>query len=186
MMQAQKNNGPARFIVTFIVLFLVFYYFNILFFGLTSPGGHYNAFLARYFNYIDGIRWLLIKSTVAVLKCFGYTVISNKYQILVAGRGLLQVVYTCLGIGVISFFSAFVIAYPKQLKTKIIFLISGIIGIQVLNVMRLVLLALFWDRRKNQIVDHHTVFNLFIYIVIMVSLYFWIKSKKTDKTHEAN
>ncbi|MES2278828.1 MAG: hypothetical protein V4592_22545 [Bacteroidota bacterium] len=183
-MQLQKNREPIKFIITFLALFLVFYYFNILFFGLTSKGGsHYNAFLAGHFNYIDGLRWLLIKLSAVLLKFFGYTVVSNKYELLVAGHSMIQIVYTCLGLGVVSFFAAFVIAYPKQLKPKLIFLFAGILGIELLNVIRFAFLALFWDNRKNQIVDHHTVFNIFIYIVIMIALYFWVTSTKTNKTN---
>lgn len=178
-MQALKSKEPARFIVIFIALFLIFYYFNIFFFAVTSTGSsYYNAFLATHFNYIDGLRWILIKSSALLLKLFGFTVISNKYELLVAGRGMIQVVYTCLGLGVISFFAAFVIAYPKQLKAKIIFLLAGICGIEFLNIIRLALLALYWNKQKSQVIDHHTIFNIFIYIVITVSLYFWVTSTK--------
>lgn len=180
-MQTSKNKEPIRFIITFVVLFLVFYYFNIFFFAVTLPGSsHYNAFLANHVDYINGLRWVLIKSSAGLLKLFGFTVVNNKYELLVAGRGMIQVVYTCLGLGVISFFSAFVIAYPKQLKAKIIFLILGILTIEFLNVIRLALLALYWNRQKNQVIDHHTIFNIFIYIVISVSLYFWVTSAKNN------
>jgi exosortase/archaeosortase family protein len=74
-----------------------------------------------------------------------------------------------------SFFAAFVIAYPKQLKSKLIFLFTGLICIQVLNVLRFVLLALFWDKKSGAILDHHTIFNVVVYIVIALSLYAWVK-----------
>jgi len=184
-MTVQKNKEPVRFIATFLILFLMFYYFNILFFGLTSPGSHYNSFLANHLNYIDWLRWVLLRSSVKILSFFSYTAIYNKYELLVAGRGVIRLVYSCLGLGVMSFFTAFVIAYPKSLKHKLIFLICGLLSIQFLNVIRFVILALFWDKRKSQIVDHHTLFNIFIYIAIIVSLYFWTKPSKT-KANAAN
>lgn len=181
MMQKPGNKEPVRFIITFIVLFLLFYYFNIFYFAVTLPNSsHYNAFLATHFDYINGLRWLLIKSSAGILKLFGYVVVSNKYELLVAGRGMIQVVYTCLGLGVISFFAAFVIAYPKQLKAKLIFLFAGIFCIEFLNIIRLALLALYWNRQRNRIIDHHTIFNIFIYIVIAITLYFWVTSKKNN------
>lgn len=184
-MHAQKNKEPIRFVVPFLVLFLAFYYFNILFFGLTSPGSHYSKFLANNLNYIDWLRWILLKCSTKTLRLLGYTAINNKYELLVAGRGIIRLVYTCLGLGVMSFFAAFVIAFPKPLKPKLIFLICGLLSIQFLNVIRFVILALFLDKHKNQVIDHHTIFNVFIYIVIVVSLYFWIMPSKT-KTNAAN
>jgi exosortase/archaeosortase family protein len=94
---------------------------------------------------------------------------------LVAGRGSITLIYSCLGLGVMSFFVAFVIAYPKNLKSKLIFLVTGLICIQALNILRFVLLALFWDKKSSMILDHHTIFNIAIYIIIAISLYFWVK-----------
>jgi len=171
-----KQNNPIKFALWFIGLFLVFYYFNILFFGLTTPGGLYSPFLAKYLNYIQALRWLLLKCSAFILRCFGFVTITNNYELLVAGRGAIKLVYSCLGLGVISFFSAFVLAYPKPRNQKIIFLLSGIFIVQLLNITRLVILALFWNKRAGEIIDHHTIFNIFIYIVISASLYFWVKT----------
>jgi len=105
----------------------------------------------------------------------GFTCISNDHQLLVAGRGIIDVVYSCLGLGVMSFFTAFVIAYPKKLKPKLIFLLTGLVSIQVLNILRFVLLAVLWDKKSQLVLDHHTIFNIVIYIIIATSLYFWVK-----------
>jgi exosortase/archaeosortase family protein len=171
-----KQNNPIKFAIWFISLFLVFYYFNILFFGLTTPGSHYSPFLAEYLNYIKALRWILLKCSALILRSFGFATITNNYELLVAGHGSIILVYSCLGLGVISFFSAFVLAYPKPRKEKTIFLLSGIFTIQLLNITRLVILALFWNKRTGAIIDHHTIFNIFIYIVISASLYFWVKT----------
>jgi len=173
--QTQHWVSPVKFVFSFLALFLVFYYFNILFFGLTSPGNNYNAFLADHLNYIQWLRQFLLDSSTAIIKMFGFTAINNNYELLVAGRGTIRLVYSCLGLGVISFFAAFVIAYPKPLVRKIIFLVSGIVAIEIINIIRFVLLAIFWNKRSPQIIDHHTLFNIIIYILICFSLYLWIK-----------
>jgi len=170
-----EKGSPVRFVAIFLALFLVFYYFNIFFFGITSPGNNYNAFLTEHLNYIHWLRQFLLRSTAIVLGWFGYASITNEYEILVAGHGTLQLVYSCLGLGVMSFFTAFVIAYPKTLKAKILFIIAGNLVIQLLNILRFVLLALFWNKKGGHIVDHHTIFNISIYIIIGVTLYFWVK-----------
>jgi len=171
----KSKGSPLRFAFVFIVLFAAFYYFNILFFGLTSTGNHYSPFLATHLNYIAGLRRLLLRSSAGILNLVGFVAIYNDYDLLVAGHGMLQVVYSCLGLGVISFFAAFVLAYPKKWKSKIIFLVGGIVGIELLNVLRFVLLAIFWDKSASHIIDHHTIFNIILYLIIAIVLYFWVK-----------
>jgi exosortase/archaeosortase family protein len=183
--KAFESGAPVRFIMIFLSLFVCFYYFNILFFGLTSQGNHYNAFLDQHFNYIRALRHLLLGTTGHVLNLLGYAAITSDTELLVAGHGRIQLVYSCLGLGIMSFFIAFVIAYPKKLKTKLIFLISGLFCIQVLNITRFVLLALFWRNTRGIILDHHTIFNIIIYIIIAISLYFWIKHDDKLTTTDA-
>ena len=174
-MKKLHRESPISFLLIFLGLFLFFYYFNIFFFGITSRGNHYNAFLDQHLNYIRSLRHLLLYISKTVINCFGYNSICNDYQLLVAGRGTISVIYSCLGLGVMSFFAAFVIAYPKKLKAKLIFLFAGLVCIQALNILRFVLLALFWDKKTKAILDHHTIFNIAIYIIIAISLYFWIQ-----------
>jgi exosortase/archaeosortase family protein len=174
-----KSVSPVKFIFIFIFLFLFFYYFNIFFFGITSPGNHYSKFLAEHFNYIAGLRYLLLKSSALLLGVLGYNAIIDEYDILTTGHGILRLVYSCLGLGVASFFSAFVLAYPVKLKSKIAFLVFGILVIESLNIVRIVLLALFWGKGNLHTIDHHTIFNLVIYLIVAVILYSWVK--RTDK-----
>lgn len=179
--------SPLKFIFKFLALFLMFYYFNILFFGITNPGKHYYPFLANHLNYIQGLRWLLLSISAQVLSWFGFSAIHNGTELLVAGKGAIVLVYSCLGLGLMSFFAAFVIAYPKKTKQKVVFLITGILAIQFLNILRFVLLALFWNKNSSRIVDHHTVFNIILYIIIMASLYFWVKQNdKRSNKHAQN
>lgn len=180
-----KQNSPLRFALVFVVLFMGLYYFNIVFLGITSPGGYYSPFLADHLNYIKALRDLLIWCSATVLRSLDFTVIHNDYTLLVAGRGMINLAYSCLGLGLMSFFSAFIIAFPKPLKAKVIFLIIGLITIQLLNIIRFVLLALFWNKQEQQIVDHHAIFNALIYILISISLYFWVKADTVTKTDHA-
>jgi len=180
-----NSASPVKFVLVFIALFAAFYYFNIFYFGLTSPGNHYSAFLAQHLNYISGLRWLLLKGSAQVLDWLGFTVITNDYELLVPGHPIIQLVYSCLGLGVMSFFAAFVLAYPIKFKTKIGFLLGGLLGIQILNVARFVLLALFWTRNESRIIDHHAIFNIIVYILIAITLYFWVKNNDKSLSHNA-
>lgn len=170
----KSQHKPLWFAGTFLVLFLLFYYFNLWFFSRINPGPHYIAFLDQHLNYIQALRQLLFFCTSALLKCLGYAVVYNNDDLLVAGHTTIQVVYSCLGLGVLSFFTAFVIAYPKPLKAKVITFIIGAVSIEFLNVIRFAVLALYGNN-ANQLVDHHTLFNVLIYVLIAAGLYFWIK-----------
>lgn len=180
--------GTFKFILSFLILFLAFDFFNKVNFSLTSPGSkHYWAFAANYLNYIHHLRFILLYLSSKVLGIFGYSSIFNEYYLLVAGHGALKLVYSCLGLALISFYSAFVIAYPKKIKSKIGFLIGGIFGIEILNIVRFVLLGAFGNKNQSQMFDHHTIFNLIIYILIIVSIYFWVKADySTDKKNGTN
>jgi len=177
------KSKPIKFSITFIALFVAFYYFNIGFFSITSPQSqNYNHFIADNFNYISALRHLLLWSTSLLLRCAGFTTIINEYEILVAGRGGIRLVYSCLGLGLMSFFTAFVLAYPKAFKKKVLFLIAGLFIIQLLNITRMAIVALFWGRRAQHIIDHHVIFNSIIYVIIGVGLYFWVTAddRKTN------
>jgi exosortase/archaeosortase family protein len=178
--QYLKKQSPVRFAIVFVVLFLLLYYFNILFFGITLKGNYYSPFLAKHLNYIDALRWVLLHSAAQMLTWLGFITRVSKYELLVAGHGVIKLIYTCLGLGVMSFFAAFIIAYPKTLRSKLILLVTGILGIQILNIIRFMLLALYWTRSKTRIIDHHLIFDIIIYIIIAITLYHWVNSKKND------
>ena len=180
-----KNNIALKFAIKFIGLFGLFYYGNIIFFGLTLPGNHYSAFLRYHLNYIGWLRWALLHSAASCLTALGYIAKVSDTELLVVGHGIVQLIYTCLGLGVMSFFAAFVIAYPKQLKPKLLFLIAGLMGIQFLNIIRIALLALYWNRSKARIIDHHLIFDVLIYIIIIVVLYRWVNNRATN-VHATN
>jgi len=171
----KAQNKPLRFAISFVLLFLIFYYFNIFYFSLISPGTHYNTFLTHHLNYIQAFRWLLLFCTAQSLHLLGFGAIFNNYELLVAGHGTIQVTYTCLGLGILSFFTAFVLSYPKPLKSKVVLWVTGTVIIEFLNIIRFMLLALYGNKQINQFIDHHTLFNIIIYIIVSVGLYFWIK-----------
>ena len=180
------HNQPALFAIKFIVLFAVFYGGYLGLIGLTAPGNHYSPFLAHYLNAVHWLRWLLLHATMLALKTLGYHVVVNEYDLLVAGHNHIILNYDCLGVGVMCFFAAFVIAFPKHIRPKLTFLFSGLLIIQLLNVVRLAWLALFWSKRHPYFADQHTIFNTTIYIIIAVALYFWVRGKHSPKRHAAN
>jgi exosortase/archaeosortase family protein len=177
-----SNNPSYRFVILFLSLFALFYYFNIFYIGITAPGNHYSEFLDQHLNYIRDFRILLISISAGILRLFGYEVFTSDTTLHALDAGGINVVYSCLGFGVMSFFVAFVIAWPeKSLKSKLLFIPAGIILIQTLNISRFILITLFWRTSPlRSVIDHHILFNFILYAVLLASIYFWM-NKESDK-----
>jgi len=182
-----KLNPAIIFVIKFLGLFAFLYGFYIVYLSFTAPGGFYSALLDKHLNFIAGLRYVLIESSAAILRLLGYQTKTNITQMLVVKHNIINVGYDCLGFGVMSFFTAFVIAYPGILKARLYFFFIGIIGIQLLNIARFILLALYWKHTTVYITDHHTIFNMVAYLLIAVSIYFYTHYQdKHFKLHAAN
>ncbi|RYU91603.1 hypothetical protein EWM62_06595 [Mucilaginibacter terrigena] len=177
MKQNKPGFNPAlKFVIKFLCLFALFYGFYILFLAITSHEGKlYSPFLDEHLNFISWLRYTLIESSAGILNLLGYQTKTTTYQMLVVGHNIIHVGYDCLGFGVMCFFSAFVIAYPGVLKVKLYFFIPGLVCIQLLNLSRFILLALYWRHTTVYISDHHTIFNIVTYLIIAISLYFYTR-----------
>jgi exosortase/archaeosortase family protein len=172
-----KLNPSLTFVIKFLGLFAFIYGFYVLYLAIISPGGKlYSVFLDEHLNFVSWLRYVLIESSAAILNILGYQTKTNVYQMLVVGHNVVHIGYDCLGFGVMSFFTAFVIAYPGVLKTKLYFWGIGLLVIQFLNLLRFVILSLYWRPTKNvYISDHHTIFNIIVYMIIAISLYFYTR-----------
>ena len=99
----------------------------------------------------------------------------------------LQINYDCLGLGVMSFLAAFVIAFPAKLKPKFNLLIVGLLMINILNILRIAALGVllgFFESQRSNFTYHHEIFNIIVYICIFILLYFWIKKNTTPLVNQ--
>lgn len=180
----KANKLAIRFVITMVILYLIFSQANLFMNSVTSPGGqYYNAFFTEHFNYIQWTRSALIIPATWLIELFGFHTVHNHMDIMVVAGPYLRVNYSCIGLGVMSFFTAFIIAYPATLKSKIKLFIIGTIMIYMLNVLRIaglgILLGYFQSQRDN-FTYHHEIFNVIVYCCIFALIYFWIK--KNNKT----
>lgn len=169
-----QNRSANRFILRFLTLFLIFYFSNLGLIGLTSPGGFYCSWLDQYFNYVRCWRNINISISAAILNLLGYHVYTSPFGLHVAGRAGFRIVYSCLGYGILSVFTAFVFACHRSLRSKFIFLFTGYLIFQLLNLLRLLLIALYWQPHT----DTHLLFNYIIYILLICLTCLWLKPSK--------
>ncbi len=183
----QADKKAIRFVVILFVLYILFSQGNIFMNSVMSPGGkYYNAFIAEHFDYIQGLKTALIKPAVWIIKLLGFYAIHNEMDVMVVNGPYLRINYSCLGLGVMSFLAAFVLAFPASWKSTIKMLIIGIVSIYLLNIARIAGLGLlfgFFQSQRNYFEYHHEIFNVLVYIVIFIMLYIWIrKNTKPKKT----
>ena len=165
-----------RFIIGFVILYFLLNYFNEFYIGITAKGGIYIPFLDEHLNYIRWWRTFSLESAATVLRWLDYNVLTNEIQLRVIGKGGIRLVYSCLGYGIMSVFIAFCVTFPSPFKHRYAFMFSGLILIQLLNIGRFVVLTLYWKRNNPWFgMDHHDLFNIFIYTILILICYLWIR-----------
>lgn len=189
--QKKADKKAVIFVVLLFVLYILFSQGNIFMNSVFTPTGrYYNAYLAEHFNYIQGLRTALIAPATEIIKLFGFYAIRNDTDVMVVNGPYLVINYSCIGLGVMSFFAAFVFSFPAKLKPKVSLFFWGMFMIYALNVGRIaglgVLLGFFESQRHN-FTYHHEIFNILVYICVFVLLYVWIKrNTKKDPITKSN
>lgn len=139
--------------------------------GLTVPGGYYSAFIHHYLDYVSWIRNSLLYGSKAVMTIFGFDtyIVAGHNLRIVNGRGI-RIEYVCVGYGVMSIWIALVIASAGNLKKKFFWVLFGLLFIWLLNITRLTLLLVATNKGWAMPLgwDHHTWFNIFAYIFIII------------------
>lgn len=184
----KANRIAILFVVKLVCLYVLFSQGNLFMNSVLSEGGRfYNAYLDANLDYIQALKSSLIVPAVWIIKLFGVYAIHNEMDVMIVNGPFLRINYDCLGLGVMSFLAAFVLAFPAKLKAKLKLFVIGLIMIYILNVMRIaalgVLLGFFESQRRN-FTYHHEVFNIMVYICIFVLLYYWIKKNTINKPIE--
>ncbi len=179
----KANKAAFLFVIKMIIIYFIFSQGNLFMNSVMSEGSrYYNAYVAQNFDYIQGLKNALIIPAVWLIKSVGFYAIHNEMDVMVVNGPYLRVNYSCLGLGVMSFLAAFILAFPAKLKAKIWLFIFGMIMIYILNILRIaglgILLRIFKSQRHN-FTYHHEIFNIIVYIIIFILLYFWIKKNTT-------
>ena len=119
-------------------------------------------------------KWLLEK--------LGYVVFSGGDRLIgIDGTGGLWIGDNCNGIALFALFTGFIIAYTGKFKHKIIYIISGIIGIELLNIIRVMVLAILDTFSRTWTEFNHTyTFTFIIYAFIFMLWMIWVN--KFSKT----
>ncbi len=177
----KKISAPLLFLIRFLMFFGIFQCFITVFIGFSTPGGLYISWLDEHLNFIKLWRNFLIDFTAFILKMAGYTITLRAKGLTVRGYAGFNIVYSCLGYGVINALLAFILAYPKSESSKYPPLIIAIIYVQILNIIRLCLIAIYYQSEFSVFgLGYHDIFNLFLYGFTIFGVYLWIRYISTN------
>lgn len=141
-------------------------------------GGYFIPFL-KYIDYVSCYRQLLLGSAEKLLDLFGYNAYTRgPYLLYINGKSGIQLVYECLGIGVLSFWIAFIATdVYGTFKNKIRWILFGLLIITVLNIARIIVLLLAVYKHWMNIagIDHHTLYNSIVYIIVLLMVFSYRK-----------
>jgi exosortase/archaeosortase family protein len=178
-----SNYVDFRFLRKFVILFLVLYYVNLSFEAITNPPGLvYSPFFDRYLNYVHLVKLSILYTGQSMAGLVGIhsTFIVDGYILQLSNGSAVQMFYECVGFGLMSFWVAFVVSHDAFLKKKLVWSVSGVIIIWLINSIRftMILYVLNKDGVLGKSFDHHTIFNLASYLAIFIMCHFFYKKEK--------
>jgi exosortase/archaeosortase family protein len=186
MFSKLNNKYPeAFFIAKLVTLFSIFYFGTEFWIGITAKGGLYIPFCDNYLNYVRGLRLLILNGASLICLVFGYkTTIIDTISLKIIGGYQVNMVYSCIGYGLLSCWAAFIIAYPSKKKRKLIWLLGGLIAIYFANIIRVAGLLIVVNKTKNvaRFANHHEIFNAVAYSIIILLLYIYTKNEVKNPT----
>ncbi|MCC6251643.1 MAG: exosortase/archaeosortase family protein [Bacteroidia bacterium] len=131
-------------------------------------------------NIVDVSAWLL--------RLMQFNI--EKYEVVVriVGSPGVAVGPACVGFGLLFGFAGLIMSYHGSVKSKLWFIPLGLLGIHIINILRIVVLAII-SNINNDWVDfnHKYVFNTVIYIFIFVMWMWWVRyvdKEENKKTSE--
>lgn len=153
-----------------------------------------HQFIVKRYTYYDQrfITWIIQGADVG-LRLLGYKTFmvlqDRDIQVLgIDGSNGVWVGSNCNAISLFSLFSVFIIAYPGPWKHKAWFIPAGIVAIHLINILRVVALAIIANYDYRLLDFNHTyTFTFLVYGFIFALWIIWVNrfSKLSGVIHEA-
>lgn len=177
MLAALKQNRFLKFLVVSSVIYLGLYLF-------------FEFFIKKHTTIDQGFIAIIINSSDVILKLFGYdtfkTISDTDYQVLgIDGSDGVWIGSSCNAITLFFLFAVFVAAYPGHQKSKLWFIPLGLLLIHILNIIRVIVLALIAFYNKDYLDFNHTyTFTFLIYGFIFLLWMTWVNKFSNRTNHD--
>ncbi|HRN91008.1 MAG TPA: hypothetical protein PLE75_01070 [Ferruginibacter sp.] len=176
LIRSLRKHGFIWFVFKFLCLFCIFYFGSLAIIGLSARDGYYSPFVSKYFDVISWISHSLVWGTKGLVYLLGFeTYTLPNFIIRITGGSGVRIAYDCVGYGVMSFWAAFILATAASGKSKLKWMIGGLVLLWSINVIRIGLLLIAYNKKWAMPfgIDHHTWFNIAAYGAIFLMMYFF-------------
>lgn len=183
-MKAFFKNPYAVYLLKFAGVFAVLYYGYIVMFGLITPGNYHSSFLQEYFRGFDWFAGLLLAGVRGIIYLMGFeSSFESASQLRIVGGASVTVAPPCLGMGVLSFWTAFVAAGNLSLRRGLQWWATGCVVISFVNMMRITMVLLAAQSHTSLPfgLKHHTVFTVGAYGGVFLLMFFYDRSVRRSQ-----
>lgn len=173
-----RSNAFIRFIISAGALYLLLYFV-------------YQFILKRYTFYDQKFVGHIIQSSDLVLRAIGYKTFlvlqDRDIQVIgIDGSHGVWVGSNCNAITLFSLFAVFIIAYPGNQMHKLWFIPLGIAAIHIINIIRVVCLAIIANISPQYLDFNHTyTFTFIVYAFIFLLWMIWVNRFAQKNTGHA-
>lgn len=157
------KNPVIRFLLTLLLLYIAWFLI-------------YNLWLHPK----ETVDFFVINLTIGVSKFFlesmGHTVFTGTERVIgIDGTSGLWIGDNCNGMSLFGLFSGFIIAYPGEWWKKLIYIPVGIVLIELMNIIRIISLAILDTHSRAWTEFNHTyTFTIIVYGFIFLLWMFWV------------
>lgn len=173
------------FLARFAVLMAGIYYFNVFYISIIDARGLiYSSFFDQHLNYFALLRASVLHTANGMDHLYGlHSYVADPSLKLPNGHGI-YVDLACLGYGVMSFWTAFIVAHKTSWQEKLVWVVGGVVFLWFLNCCRVALLLIAITKQWNteKWMDSHALFNLVVYAFIMAMILLYYKLQKRIKS----
>lgn len=167
------------YLLKFAGVFCICYFGTLAVIGIAAPGGLHSLFVEKHLDYVSWIKLSLIHTTGFILSLFHIpTQTEPGFAIKFPGGKGVYIAMDCVGYGVYSFWIAFVVANRGKIVKKTGWIVGGLLGLWLINVVRITLYLTSLNRDWSFPfgIDHHTWFNIVAYLLIFFLIFLYDKS----------
>jgi len=134
-----------------------------------------SAFLFEFFDYTLWIHFLFT-SAQKILGLVGYIAIVEPFH-LVGANGLIYMSKGCLGFQTMLLFTIIVFLTGKNNSYRWIYIIGGLLFLNLVNIMRFVLLFIHIQKHGDYMLamDVHDMYNYITYLIVFILWVIWFE-----------
>jgi len=132
-------------------------------------------FILGCFEFTPWVNFLF-KSSQEILSWFNINSVVDS-QVLIGDKGSLSMLKSCLGFNTMLLFASLVFIMGENSWTSWIYILSGLLLLNVANILRLVLLFMHIQKHGTYIglVDYHDLYDYVIYGIVFILWVIWFE-----------